>query len=145
MGESEARDKVGEHLNKPGHTQDPESWWDTPKSAPFSYLWKVVMIRGGFWGWAERKHHSYLQERQEGESRGLQTGHLHLNPGIILKTVSEYMKDRKMIQSSQLGDAEEIRPQPHNHFLQWNNYLVEEVEAADVLCLDARRAFVCFL
>lgn len=105
MGKSEARDQVGKYLNKTGHMQVTGTWWETFESvvgggwchfeAALNYLWRTVVFRGGFWGQTENKCYFYLQEREEGESRELQTGQPHLNPGISCNSFLSYLMKSK--------------------------------------------------
>lgn len=105
MGKSEARDQVGEYLNRTGCMQVTGTCWDTFKcvvgtewchfEAALSYFFKTVVFRGGFWGQAESKCYFHLQEREEGESRELQAGQPHLNPGIRCNTFLSYLVESK--------------------------------------------------
>ena len=81
--------QVRQYLNKQ-HAEVQWIWWDGPKSAEGAgwrhcktthiYLWNLMVIGGGLWGLEESKCHSFLQEREEGVPKELQTCQLHLDP-----------------------------------------------------------------
>jgi len=78
--------------------------------------------------------HSYLQEGQKEGSRELQASKPHLDPGKviqqrILETISNYMKDKKVIGHSQHGYTVD-------------NFYNDMTGAVDVIYLDFRKACI---
>lgn len=118
-----------------------------PIEATLNYLWEMMATQRDFWGLAESKHLSCLQENQEAGCQELEAGQHHLSTQESDRTSntrknSKYAKEKKAIETSQHWF---MNSKLHlSHLIVFYNVmssLVDEGRAVNFLYLDLRKTF----